>query len=414
VTSGLAPLLLLRWLWRNKSKQGLWEGCKQKLGFPTFCLGNSNPIWVHAVSVGEVKAVSPLVKKILKEYPLRTILVTTTTVTGAEIAYLEFGDQVSHLYFPIDLPSVLARFASRVNPKVLILVETELWPNLLKLCGDEKIPTVIINGRMSPNSYRNYRKAKAITTPAFESLSMVLAQTEEYARWYEKLGVKQTSISVVGNLKFDLVVGEQTTFQAIKLRERLGLVSKKIMCFGSFREGEERFIIESMLQLRTAFPELIFILAPRHPDRIPVISKLVRSSGFSVSYQTTVKPAEKFEVLLVDTLGHLLSFYAISDVAFVGGSILPRGGQNVLEPIALGVPVITGTSTFNFSDICDKLLTNNALVKVSNPSELIKSAGSLLANHELALRQSIRATQVMESHQGATKLTFAALEPYLT
>ena len=138
MTSGLAPLLLLRWLWRNKSKQGLWEGCKQKLGFPTFCLGNSNPIWVHAVSVGEVKAVSPLVKKILKEYPLRTILVTTTTVTGAEIAYLEFGDQVSHLYFPIDLPSVLARFASRVNPKVLILVETELWPNLLKLCGDEK------------------------------------------------------------------------------------------------------------------------------------------------------------------------------------------------------------------------------------------------------------------------------------
>jgi 3-deoxy-D-manno-octulosonic-acid transferase len=185
------------------------------------------------------------------------------------------------------------------------------------------------------------------------------------------------------------------------------------MCFGSFREGEEPFIIESMLQLRMTFPELIFILAPRHPERIPVISKLVRSSGFSVSSQTTVKPAEKFEILLVDTLGHLLSFYAVSDVAFVGGSILSYGGQNVLEPIALGVPVITGTSTFNFSDICDKLLANNALVKVSNPSELTSSAGSLLANNELALRQSIRATQVMESHRGATKLTLAALKPYL-
>ncbi len=413
MTSGLAPFLLLRWLWRNKSKHGLWEGCKQKLGFPPFSLNNSNPIWVHAVSVGEVKAVSPLVKKILKEYPLRTILVTTTTVTGAEIAYLEFGERVSYLYFPIDLPSVLARFISRVSPKVLILVETELWPNLLKLCGDEEIPTVIVNGRMSPNSYWNYRKAKAITAPAFESLSMVLAQTEEYAQWYEKLGVKLTSISVVGNLKFDLVAGEQSTSQSTELKERLGLVSKKIMCFGSFREGEESFIIESMLQLRMTFPELIFILAPRHPERIPVISKLVRSSGFSVSSQTTVKPAEKFEILLVDTLGHLLSFYAVSDVAFVGGSILSYGGQNVLEPIALGVPLITGTSTFNFSDICDKLLANNALVKVSNPSELTSSAGSLLANHELALRQSIRATQVMESHQGATKLTLAALKPYL-
>ena len=414
MTSGLAPLLLLRWVWRNKSKQGLWEGCKEKLGFFPFCPSKLNPIWIHAVSVGEVKAVSPLVKEILKEYPLRPILVTTTTATGAEIAYLELGARVSHLYFPVDLPSVLARFVSRVNPKILILVETELWPNLLKLCGDKKIPTVIVNGRMSPNSYKNYLKVKAVTAPAFASLSMVLAQTEEYAQWYEKLGVKLSSIRVIGNLKFDLVAGEQSASQATELRKRLGLDLKKIMCFGSFREGEEPFIIESMIQLRMSFPDLIFILAPRHPARIPVISKLVRSSGFLVSYQTTVKPADKFDILLVDTLGHLLSFYAVSDVAFVGGSILSYGGQNVLEPIALGVPVITGISTFNFSDICEKLLTNNALIKVSNPAELRKSAESLLTNHELAVTQSTRATQVMESHQGATKLTLAALEPYLT
>lgn len=406
-------MLLLRWLWRNKSKPDLWVACKQKLGFPPWCLSQSSPIWIHAVSVGEVKAISPLVKKVLEDYPQLSVLVTTTTVTGAEIANLEFGTRVSHLYFPIDLPSVLSRFISRVNPKVLILVETELWPNLLKMCDTKGIPTCIVNGRMSPTSYKNYLKARVITTPAFETLSIVLAQTEKYAEWYQKLGVNPSSISTVGNLKFDVEVGEQSFSRARVLRERLGLTSKKVMCFGSFREGEESFILETMINLRALMPEVVFILAPRHLESISFVTNLVMSSGFSLSYQSTVRPKENFDVLVVDTLGHLLSFYAVSDVAFVGGSMLPYGGQNVLEPIAVKVPVITGTFTFNFSEICEELLARDALLKVSNALQLSKAAEILLASRDLALAQSSRATQVMENSKGATKLTLEALKPFV-
>jgi 3-deoxy-D-manno-octulosonic-acid transferase len=412
-TIGLTPLLLLRWLWRNKSKQDLWVACKQKLGFVPWRLSKSNPIWIHAVSVGEVKAISPLVKKILEDYPQISILVTTTTVTGAEIANLEFGARVSHFYFPIDLPSVLSRFLSRVNPKVLILVETELWPNLLKMCNAKRIPACIVNGRMSPTSYKNYLKAGVITAPAFETLSIVLAQTEEYAEWYQKLGVNPSSISIVGNLKFDIQIGEQSFFRARELRERLGLTSKKVMCFGSFRKGEEPFIIETMINLRVLIPEVVFILAPRHLENISFVAKLVVSSGFSLSYQSTVRPKEFFDVLVVDTLGHLLSFYAVSDVAFVGGSMLPYGGQNVLEPIAVKVPAITGAFTFNFGEICEELLAREALVKVSNSFQLCRTAEILLASRELALAQSSRATEVMENSKGATKLTLEALKPFV-
>jgi 3-deoxy-D-manno-octulosonic-acid transferase len=364
------------------------------------------------VSVGEVKAVSPLVKKILTDFPDLPILVTTTTSTGAEIVELEFESSVLHFYFPIDFPSVLSRFINRVNPKALFLVETELWPNLLKICDAKGIPACIVNGRMSPTSYKNYFKARLVTAPAFETLSLVLAQTEKYARWYRDLGVNPSKIITVGNLKFDVEIGEQSISRAGVLRERLGLTSKKVMCFGSFREGEEAFILEAMTNLRTRMPEVVFIMAPRHLERISFVEKLVVSSGLSVMHQSSFESGENFDVLLIDTLGYLLSYYAVADVAFVGGSILPYGGQNVLEPIAVKVPVITGSFTFNFSEICEELLSKGALVIAPSPLKLSESAEALLVSRDLALNQSSRATEVMENSKGATKLTLEALKPF--
>jgi len=379
----LIPFVVIRLFWlgfRNPDYRRRW---KERFGFPDKITSHDKIIWLHAVSVGEVQASRPLVNALLEEYSDYKILVTTMTPTGADSVNQYFGDSVKHLYLPYDLPVAVKHFISVIEPSILIVMETELWPNLFHYCHKKNIPVIVVNARMSEKSAKGYRRFSSFTHSTLENVSLVIAQGNKDAERMIALGVDKDKVCVTGNLKFDIHLPHSVTEQAQALRRYLS-VNRPVWIAASTHEGEEKIILDAFDKVLQLQPLGLLVIVPRHPGRAAGVRELCTRRNFKVLCKSDNKECdENVKIFILDTLGELPMYYAAADVAFVGGSLTEIGGHNMLEPASLGLPVIMGPHVFNFQEISQLLLDEGAAWKVTNSDELSSRVSSLLADANL-------------------------------
>lgn len=403
------PFLLVRAIIKNHREPEKWLYLAQRIGLAAIEVGRSKVIWIHAVSVGEVVATIPLVKNLAQDYPEHQIILSTTTIDGAKIVRARLATFVTHVYFPIDIPFVISRFLNRLKPLIFIMIETELWPNLLLKCKRRGIPSVILNARLSDKSAKSYQNVMSISREMMSNVSLVLARNAIDANNFISLGLSCDKVRVIGNIKFDSKLFPDIIADN---RSKHGLT----VCFASIHEGELPILVDVMLRLRRKLPNIQFVLVPRHPAKLEKhVSYLRRHDINCVSgnYQTYKRCERPLDAFVVDSIGELLKFYNASDVAFVGGSLVPRGGQNLLEPIGVGVPVITGTSLYNFQEIADALISLDIIVAVSDASSIAKEIWYLLEDGKERESRSARARDWLISKQGATQRAVDGLRLFL-
>ncbi|ASQ46708.1 lipid IV(A) 3-deoxy-D-manno-octulosonic acid transferase [Legionella clemsonensis] len=394
----LAPYLLLRLWWKGRQIPAYRTRIAER-----FLLKNNQTvtfdIWVHAVSLGEVIAVTPLLDALLQKQ--WRILVTTMTPTGAERVQQHFGNKVSHRYVPYDLPGVVRRFYNSVQPKVAVFVETELWPNLGYYAHKANIPLFLVNARLSERSYQGYRKVKFLFKPLLQYFDYILTQTEDDARRFKALGATDTAVSVFGNMKFDLQTQNINHELFAGLKAKWGN-QRVVVIIASTHDNEEELILARLRKLQAAIPDVILLIAPRHPERFQKVYQLCLQMGFNTglrSQEETLHVAN--EVVVLDSLGELLGWYQISDFAFVGGSFVPVGGHNVLEPIAMNVPVFSGPHVHNFKTICRDLKDADAIELVNDAEDLMTRIVNLYHDKNRSDQLVKNAMQVLQCNKGA-------------
>ena len=402
----LVPYLLFRLLWRSLRLPAYIERIAERFGRYSLFQSPHKSIWVHAVSVGEVQAASALIQTLLKEYPDYSFVVTTVTPTGARRAFDLFGKKTFHFYLPYDLPGAVNRFLRTIDPVVAIVMETELWPNLFHYCHARKIPVVIANARMSERSCARYMRFEKFSRELFSCISVIAAQNEKDAERFRRLAGEHADIRVTGSLKFDMKHQASLYEQAQVLRRQFG-VHRPIWIAASTHEGEEEQVLRAFKVVLRALPDSILILVPRHPERASRVVTLCKRQHLNIALRSQVEVIdEDIQVYIGDTLGEMILLYAISDVAFVGGSLVKRGGHNMLEPAALGVPVITGPHTFNFSQIAQMMLDANAAKLVTNFEEMAETVKEFLQDANLRHNVGENGKQLVERNRGALdKLT---------
>ena len=396
----LFPMILLRLWWKGLKVPAYRQRLKERLGFfPT--LPEPGCIWIHAVSLGEMIIAIPIINALKKRYPHLKFLITTMTVTGSGLASKQVNDELSHVYVPYDLPGVVQRFLNRVQPRMLIIMETELWPNLLHYTASRKIPILLANARLSERSARGYRFIPALTRQMLLNINLIAAQTKEDAERFNRLGADSKRVAVVGNVKFDTPVPMELVEQGYALR-RSWMGSRPTVIAASTHAGEEEKILKAFSELIKTFPEALLILVPRHPERFEEVALLCKKCGYSVVRRSENQPCNmETQVFLGDSLGELFLYYAASDVAFVGGSLVPIGGHNLLEPAALGLPIISGPHIFNFARISKLLQEADALVWVDDEKSLAKIWSELLSDEFRRTEMGKRGMGVLEGNRGA-------------
>lgn len=392
------PFAFMRLLWRSRKEPAYRRRWGERLGCYSFTLQKS--IWVHAVSVGEVIAATPLIRQLQKDYPTFPILVTTMTPTGAARVKAAFGDEVLHVYLPYDVPFAVTRFLRAMKPVIGIIMETELWPNLLSICHQHKIPVCLTNARLSEKSMRGYKRIGHFTRQILRKLTMIAAHGKVDAERFIALGADKEKVHVTGNMKFDIQVQPELYDSAKKLRAELGN-HRFIWIAASTHEGEEELILQAHRILLKSQPDALLILVPRHPDRFELVAKMANNLFKVVKRRTDGFPGREVAVYIGDTMGEMMLMYASSDVAFVGGSLIPRGGHNMLEPAVLSKPVITGPHVFNFAEISDLFVQGDAIYKVSDTDSLAKVLVELAADKPLRDAAGARAAAVVVNNRGA-------------
>lgn len=362
-------------------------------------------LWLHAVSVGEAVSAFPLIHRIHAQYPKIPILITTTTPTGSERVQAAFRDKLGkniyHCYLPYDLPWILNRFFKRVKARMLILMETELWPNLLYQCQQKNVPVLIANARLSPKSISRYQLLGGVMPSMMRAISLVAAQSHLDMKRFESLGVARDSIVETGNIKFDSQLPSYIQEAGRVLRNEIG-ETRLVWIAASTHEGEEASMLEVYTGLKKSIPELLLLLVPRHPERFNKVAQLCQDRGLEVVRRSQKMPCKATtDVFLGDTMGELFLFYAASNIAFVGGSFAPIGGHNLLEPAALGLPVLTGPHLSNFVAISEMLLEAKGLRIVENERMLQETILQFYENKELGLSLGRHAKKVVEDNRGA-------------
>jgi 3-deoxy-D-manno-octulosonic-acid transferase len=403
-----APYWLLRMATTGKYREGLSE----RLGFVPARLRKEDPrqtIWVHAVSVGEVLAASRLVNELSACAPQYRVLFSTTTRTGQRLARDRTG--VNHtFYFPLDFPWIVRRYLRLLAPVLVVLVETEFWPNLLAACRRAAIPVAVVNGRVSDRSLPRYLQLRSLWKGILAGVSIVLAQSEEDAKRLKAIGAPAGRVFFGGNLKFDVRSAEPAPITT-SLREYLTAGTRVLVC-GSTLEGEEEILLNAFQQLRKTIPDCVMILAPRHPERFGRVAQLLKNRDEqSVRRSNWMKRPAKIKagtVVLLDSIGELASVYALASVAFVGGSLIPAGGHNPLEPAQFAVPVVMGTHYANFRAIIDMLVHAEAM-KLATTETLVPILENLLTDDEAANALGVRALEVFHLQSGATGRAITAL-----
>ncbi len=405
----LIPFILFRLYWRGIKAPEYRKRWTERLAFyQKEYLGNV--IWIHAVSVGEAEAVFPLVNRLQIIYPSSNFLITTTTPTGSARVQSVLADKVAHVYLPYDLPIVVKRFLAVFKPKIAIIMEKEIWPNLYAQCAKNNIPLMIINARLSANSARGYKKIPGLIRPALANVSWLTTQTEEDKTRFIEIGAKVECIETAGNLKFDLTVDASLVQQALKIKKD-SFAGRFVWIIASTHENEERIFLEIYPQLKQQIPELLLLLVPRHPERFMSVKQLAEKMQFTTCMRSTGQPCTAdTDVYIADTMGELKLLYGVADVCFVGGSMVPIGGHNILEPAAMGVPILFGPYMINFKEISRNVLALGAAIQCESKTEIIEILLQLFSDPDYSKEVAIKAKQFVKQNQGATIKTAGIIE----
>ncbi|EME9802058.1 lipid IV(A) 3-deoxy-D-manno-octulosonic acid transferase [Vibrio alginolyticus] len=406
----LASPLLLFGLYKSKpNKPKFGSRWKEHFGITPKLKSNDKPIWIHAVSVGESIAATPLIKALKEQNPEQSILITTTTSTGAE-QIAKLGDLIEHRYMPIDFGFAIKGFLKSVQPKQMLIIETELWPNTLHHVYKAGIPITVVNARLSEKSCQNYAKIQRLFNQLHPCLTQVLCQTDSDAERFERLGVEKKKLSVTGSIKFDIQISEQVKQQGQQLRAQLGK-DRPIWIAASTHKGEDEQVLDAHRQVLKSHPNALLILVPRHPERFDDVFTLCQQQGFKTVRRTSTHAVEtNTQVYLGDTMGEMLTLIGAADICFMGGSLIGDkvGGHNVLEPAALGVPIINGPSFFNFKEIVHEMKQNNLIKIVKNEDELARAIVALIKDVAAHERITSELAHFMLANSGSLQRTTTA------
>ena len=410
-----APFAFAVVLWRGVGERSYWQGPAQRFGFgPRVPSGPS--LWLHAVSLGEMSAAAPLVRELRHRYPLCSLVVTTATPAGRARALALFSAATDIRFLPYDTPGSVRRFLKRIEPCVAIIMETELWPNLFRECERRSVPVFLASARLSAQSVQRYRRFGKLFAGLFTPNVTVAAQSAADAERFKAIGAAENQTRVVGNVKFELRLGESVIEAGRVIRSSYGN-TRSVWAAGSTHSGEEEQLLDAHALLQVTHPDALLLLAPRHKDRFANVADLLARRGVkfvrrSRMAQGAALPLDT-EVLLVDTMGELAALYASSDVVFVGGSLVRIGGHNLLEPAALGLPVLTGPSYFNGKDIAQLLLGEGAALQVQGAQELATTLQRLLDNPAERARIGAIGKSIVESNRGSLERLLALIAPAL-
>ncbi|KTC85921.1 lipid IV(A) 3-deoxy-D-manno-octulosonic acid transferase [Legionella drozanskii] len=406
----LTPYLIIRLWWKGRRLPSYRQRMSERFSLDKRPAPEVD-IWVHAVSLGEVIAVTPLIDALLdKKW---RVLITTMTPTGAERVKVRFGDKVSHRYVPYDLPIVVRRFFKKTKPRLGLFVETELWPNLIHYATKAKVPLFLINARLSERSCRGYKKAEFLFKPVLNQFKAIFTQSEDDAKRFKSLGADLERVVVLGNMKFDLQTQNINSEIFSQLKNCWGS-ERTVVMVASTHDDEEQQILSRLKKLQAGLANMVLLIAPRHPERFQKVYQLCVDQGFNTGLRSKIETLNtQNEVVVLDSLGELLGFYQVSDYAFVGGSLVPVGGHNVLEPIAMRVPVFSGPQVHNFKTICRDLQEAQAIELADNADDLIDRIISLHQDENRKRSLINSATSVLEANKGAVNRYAAKAEAIL-
>lgn len=407
------PFLVVRLAWRGFRNPPYWKHWRERFGGGEALPAVRQRLWLHAVSLGEMRAALPLLDTLRVRYPFLDILITTTTPTGRAQAVQVLGQAASVRYFPFDLGFLLGRFLNRTSPTLAVIMEKELWPNMLHHCAARNIPVLLANVLLSERSARGYRRFRSLFREPLSRTAAAGVQSEPDGERLASLGVLRERIHLTGNLKSDLVVPVGLHQQAQQLRDTFG-VNRNVWIAASTHEGEEEIILRAFAGVREALRDCFLILVPRHPERFASVAARCQSLGYGVLRRSErPESCAGADILLGDTMGELLLLYAASDLAFVGGSLVPHGGHNMLEPAALGVPVIAGSHLFNFREIAAALRDAGAMCIVNDAAELRDAVSSFLDDVGARRRAGESGKAVVAQSSGALAHTLRLLDDYI-
>ena len=398
------PFVLLYFAFRglrDRAYLGRWH---ERFGFIRES-ENRGGIWVHAASVGEVNAASPLIRALLKKYPDLPLTVTTLTPTGAKRLNREFGDKVFQSYIPIDLPGFVSRFLSRLQPRMIIVIETEIWPNLYLCAQQRNIPLLMANARLSERSVRRFERVSGFIATILQTVSWIGAQSVDDMSRLLECGADPQRIKMTGNLKFDLGIPASLEEKGAALRSRMNH-GRPVLVAGSTHEADENVVIPAFTQLLKKLPNALLIMVPRHPERFARSTQMARDAGLNTELRSQGEVcSDEAQCFVIDSIGELMTYYACADLAFIGGSFGDLGGHNALEAAALGKPVLLGPNMDNAREIAEQLLECNAARRVNNQQEFLEKTEQILTDGALRDRMGQAGRSLVESNKGALELT---------
>lgn len=409
----LLPVILGRMLWRSRKSPAYRQRLAERFGF----IGEDRErrgrpgLWVHAVSVGETLAAVPVVEQLISEYPDHRVVLTTTTPTGSERAQRLFGDRVFHVYCPWDLPGAVRRFVRATEPRLLLIMETELWPNMLHQARRAGCHSLLANARLSERSARGYARVGGLTREMLATLDTVAAQSAADGERLVELGLQREKLHITGSIKFDLELGNRLQREVEALRLALGADRRHIVVVASTHPGEDEQVLAAFAMLRQNHPDCLLIIVPRHPERFDDVYRLCVSAQWQVCRRSSGElPGSDDDVLLGDTMGELLTLLGTATIAVIGGSLVEHGGHNALEASAWGVPVVTGPYMFNFTEISDLLTAAGAMIKLADPSELGASLDALLSDEQRRSAMGAAGREVVADNRGARQRLLALID----
>jgi len=408
-----SPYFLCKLVFTKKHRMSL----SQRFGkLPQSLMADGKSVWIHAVSVGEVAAAMPFIDEFRKAFPDYRILLSTVTATGNQ-----FAKKIKNIdglfFFPFDYSFAVKKAIAHISPNIFITFETEIWPNFLKSAQDMNIPCILINGRISPDSFKHYKKTKFFFKHILKNFSAFCMQTEQDRTRILELGAEKRKVSVTGNTKFDALVSkEENTDIKNKFTKIFGIEENdKVMIAGSTHQGEEEKVLDAFEYIRQKVSNVLLILAPRHPERFQEVTKLLKDRNMNYALRSTLDKIkrDKQQVVILDTIGELSKLYTIADVVFIGGSLVPTGGHNVIEPASLGKPVVFGPYMYNFTESAKLLLEGKGAIQVPNGVELMDNLLKLVLNSEYAKQMGDTAKRIVHEKKGASKRNLEIISEFL-
>ncbi len=396
------PLVVARLLWRARSAPAYAQRWSERFGFCPLRSDDRPAIWVHAVSVGESLAALPMIRQLQRRYPGHQLVVTTTTPTGSERVFEALGDSVFHVYAPYDLPDCLTRFLRRTRPEIAIIMETELWPNTIAACHKHQVPVVVANGRLSEKSAKGYQRLSALARPMLEKLSMVAAQHQDDGERFVALGLADASLSVTGNIKFDLTLSATDERRAMEFRQRWQSGgARSVLLAASTHEGEDELLLTALSLIQKQQPNILLVLVPRHPERFERVFQLAQTRFVTQKHSDAQPLGGDVQVLIGNSMGEMMPLLGASDLVFMGGTWVDNGGHNFIEPAAWAKPVFSGPSLFNFSEVSRLLIEAGGLEIVDTPERLSSSVLRVLNDRSQVMKMGQSAKRVADENRGA-------------